>query len=205
MDEEPIKGGPICSHLFWIDLETTSLNIRTAKILELFILVTDRNLQPVDSLEIVIHYPEEELRGLSVWSKKQHTTLLELVKHSTISLSAATAKVVEFLDHHRRGRKAVLAGSSVNFDRQVLEQQILGSGSRIHYRVVDVSTVLELARRWAPLLHQYAPRKTTGHRAREDVWSSLNLLAFYRQSFFAQPWVTYPATSRPPVLHSVFE
>jgi len=202
--DDIVKGGPTSSKLFWIDLETTTLKYSTCKILEVFVLVTDRNLVPIDTCEIVIHYDENDLKDLSRWATHQHRVLLELVKVSKVSLSEAEQQLTTFFDKHREGRKAVLAGSSVYFDRLCLEHQMPALISCIHYRVVDVSTLMELAKRWSPLLHQYAPKRSISHRARDDVYSSLNLLTFYRQSFIQPSWIAHPATRRPPVIHSVY-
>jgi len=195
------------SDLYWIDLETTGLDYRTDKILEIYVLITNRDLEPlVDPLEIVIHYSEEELKTeeLSPWIQKQHGTLLELVRRSSISLTDAQKMLGDYLDKHRYGKKVILAGSSVYFDRNFLQNCMPAVMSRIHHRTVDVTTLLELARRWHPQLHQHAPRKTHNHRARDDVHNSLELLKFYRCALFQPPWAMFPQTYRPPTIHSVY-
>jgi len=196
----------ISPYLFWLDLETTGLDDRNDKILEIFVLVTDRDLNAIDSLELVVHYSDEELEAmnLSSWVLRQHATLLQLVKHSSTNLREAEQQLKDFFIKHCDGKQAILAGSSVYFDRSVLKSQMPLVMPHIHHRLVDVSTLMELARRWMPHLHRFAPLKNQSHRAREDVYSSLNLLSFYRTTFFQPPWQTYPTTSRPPSLHSVY-
>jgi oligoribonuclease len=184
--ERTVKGGPTSSRLFWIDLETSALDYTTCKIFEVFVLVTDQNLQPIDTFEAVVHYNESDLKSVSRWAQNQHRTLLELVETSTMTLSDVERRLANFFDQYRQNKKAVLAGSSVYFDRLCLEHHMPALVSRIHYRVVDVSTLMELAKRWSPSLHQFAPLKSVSHRARDDVYSSLNLLMFYRQ-YFIQP------------------
>jgi oligoribonuclease len=181
----------ISPYLFWIDLETTSLDHQKAKILELFVLVTDRDLAPIDSLELVIHYDATELDQVQIspWVTRQHANLLELVQKSSVTLADATTALARFFDFHAPGKKVMLAGSSVYFDRNVLQIQMPVVMSRLHHRVIDVSTLMELARRWNPHLHQFAPRKNQSHRARDDVYSSLNLMNFYRHYLFQPPIV----------------
>ncbi len=194
-DEGRVKGGPTSSRLFWIDLETGGLNYRDDLVLEVYVLVTDHNLNHLAEFEAVVHHDEAALQSLSRWATNQHRTLLELVRQSRQSLSEVERDLACFFDQHRQNKKAVLAGSSVYFDRLCLEHQMPSLVSRIHYRVVDVSTLLELAKRWSPGLHQFAPRRCLSHRARDDVFSSLNLMAFYKQCFIRAPWVPRSATS----------
>ena len=184
---EFVKGGPTSTNLFWIDLEMTSLDCWTGKILEIFVLVTNSNLDPIDMFEAVIHYDENELSKISRWTLKTHQVLLNLVRQSSRTLKSVEEELGKFFDRYRYGKQAVLAGSAVYFDLKWLEYHMPSLISRLHYRVLDVSTFMEIAKRWFPSLHQFAPPKSTSHRAREDVYSSLNLLTFYRQYMFQPP------------------
>lgn len=189
-----IKGGPTSSRLFWTDIETGGLDYSRDPIFEIFVLVTDQHLQPIDTLELVIHHSEDLIQGISHWATNQHRGLLQMVRASTTTLAQAEQQLANFFDRHRQGKKAVLAGSSVYFDRLCLEHQMPELTSRIHYRVVDVSTLMELAKRWSPSLHRFAPQKSTSHRARDDVYSSLNLLLFYKNHFLQPAWVAHSAS-----------
>ena len=182
-----LSGGRTTQKLLWVDVESTGLDFRHDLILELAAIITDRNLEILDHYQVVIHYTPEQLTSLSAWTKRQHVQLLREVQASRIDLVEATSRFLSFLDRHRNGLKFTLAGSSVGFDRDILRFQMPTIVKYIHYRVLDVSTLIELQKRWYPYLRREMPYHSSGHRAKEDVLSSLNLLRFFRDKMFIQP------------------
>jgi len=188
---------PSTHNIFWIDIETSDL-LPYAPILEIFVMVTDGQLNIIDFIELIIRQNVEEMyeQGtLSHWASRQHkiTNLLQAVGSSPISLERAESALIAFFDSYRQNSLAILAGSSVNFDQSVIRTQMPILSSRIHYRVIDVSSIMELARRWYPSLHKNAPQKSNTHRARDDVLSSHRLLQFYKSSFFMCPSPLLPS------------
>ena len=120
---------------------------------------------------------------------KMHTEsgLLEAIQ-STVSLEEAGAATLEFIRSHApRANHVPLAGNSIGVDRRFLHRYLPEIDDYLHYRCVDVSTVKELCRRWAPKIYGHAPRKGSHHRALDDIRESVAELAYYRETFFSPP------------------
>lgn len=182
-----LHGGPTCDNLLWLDLELTGLDFSKDLILEIAGLVTDRDLHPLEGFSRIIHYEEHDLKQMDAWSKQQHgmeSDLLQQVRNSTVSLSQAAQEFKDFVDRWRGNKKILLAGSSVHHDKLFLQYQMPQLVECLHYRTVDVSSIMELAKRWYPHLHRHGPKPTRSHRAMDDIQSSLTLLRFYRDHFF---------------------
>jgi oligoribonuclease len=176
--------------LVWIDLEMTGLDPRTDHILEIATLVTDADLNVVATgPELVIHQPESNLAVMNEWSREHHAAsgLLERVRSSKISLSEAETATLSFVREHCGPAEAPLAGNSIHMDRFFLKFHMPALEAYLHYRNVDVTTVKELARRWAPAVLAAAPRKADSHRALEDIRESVAELAHYRTELFRLP------------------
>ena len=172
--------------LFWVDLEMTGLDPETCSIVEIASIVTDSQLEIVaHGPELVIHQPESVLDGMNDFVRGLHTKsgLLDRIRASTTSLEDAAAQTLAFLADHVEKGTAPLCGNSVWKDRQFLERYMPGVIGHLHYRVVDVSTIKELVRRWYPAEY-HVPKKREVHRALDDIRESIEELKWYRGKVF---------------------
>ena len=175
-------------YLVWIDMEMTGLDPERERVIELAAIITDKDLVIVaEGPELVVHQAEEILGAMDDWNKKHHggSGLVERVRASTVSDADADAAVVAFIDAHvPAAERPVLAGNSIHQDRRFIHRYLPALDRRLHYRMVDVSTVKELARRWYPALYDTRPAKRESHRALDDIRESIDELRFYRQTVF---------------------
>jgi len=181
-----LSGGPASKNFFFLDLETTGTNFQKDHILEIGVIATSSDLIPIGRLSIVVHHDRAVIDGTSEWHRKQFgTTLLKDVASSTVTLSDAATSLGRFFDTYRDGRKVILAGSSVAFDRLFLQYHMPDMvRDRLHYRVVDVSSIMECVKRWMPRVYSQCKHRTTDHRALADAEESLNDLRFYYNNAF---------------------
>ncbi len=150
-------------------------------------LITDASLEIVaEGPEIVIHQPDSVLDAMDEWNTKHHgeSGLTERVRASTISEAEAEARILEFVSAHCEERAAPLCGNSVHQDRRFLSRYMPKVDAYLHYRIIDVSTVKELAKRWYPETYAEVPKKTGRHRALDDIKESIAELRWYRQRVF---------------------
>ena len=176
--------------LAWMDLEMTGLDATRHVIVEIATLITDDDLELVaEGPDLVIHQPAEALATMDDFVHTMHTTsgLLPQIEASTISLEEAGAATLAFLREHIPEAQTVpLCGNSIGTDRRFLAAYLPEIEDFLHYRSVDVSTVKELARRWAPKVLDVRPNKVLGHRALDDIRESLEELRYYRDRFFVR-------------------
>ena len=187
--------------LVWIDLEMTGLDAGRDHVLEIATVITDDDLNIVgDGLELVIHQPPEVLGLMGDVVSKMHreSGLTDEVRASTVSLAEAQRQTLEFIRRHvpEPGR-VPLCGNSIGMDRRFLNQWLPEIEHHLHYHVVDVSSIRELAARWYPKQAEQRPRKRKGHRALDDILESIEELRYWRSTVFA-PAAAQPAerTSR---------
>lgn len=176
--------------LVWLDLEMTGLDPDRDRILEIAVIVTDGVLSRVlEGPDFAIHQPDSILAGMDAWNRKHHTEsgLVERVARSEHDAPAAEARILEFLRERLEPGLAPLAGNSVHQDRAFLRRWMPRLHEFLHYRNVDVSTLKELARRWAPEVLAEAPPKAGAHRALDDIRESIRELEHYR-SRLGNPW-----------------
>lgn len=170
-------------HLIWIDLEMTGLNPDIDSIIEIATLVTDQNLNVLaEGPELAIYHPLERLEAMDDWNRSTHrkSGLWDRVLASEITMAQAEAFTVEFLAQWVPAEKSPICGNSIGQDRRFLVRQMPRLESYFHYRNLDVSTLKELAARWAPeLLNGF--NKTGSHTALSDVRESVKELVYYRQ------------------------
>jgi oligoribonuclease len=173
--------------LVWIDCEMTGLDLQRDALIEIAALVTDGELNIIDDgVDLVIKPPEEAVRQMSKVVRDMHTTsglLTELP--SGITLAEAEAKVLDYVRSHVPGaKKAPLCGNSIATDRSFLARDMPGLDAHLHYRMVDVSSIKELSRRWYPRAYFASPTKKGGHRALADITESITELRYYRAAVF---------------------
>ena len=178
---------PRSDTLVWADLEMTGLDVERERIIELAFVVTDWNLvELARGPELVVHQSDELLAGMDEWNTEHHgnSGLTERVRASTITERAAELEVLEFLKLHCAAGTAPLAGNSIWQDRRFLAKYMPELDAYLHYRIVDVSSVKELCRRWAPAVFDSAPQKRESHRALGDILESIQELQHYRKRLF---------------------
>lgn len=171
-----------------MDLEMTGLDPRRHVIVEVATLITDDDLAVVaEGPDLVVHATEEELAQMDPVVVKMHTEsgLLDRIRASTLSLADAGAQTLAFLrEHIPEARTVPLCGNSIGTDRRFLATYLPEIEEHLHYRSVDVSTLKELGRRWAPDVVRAAPQKAGSHRALDDIRESLAELQYYRSALF---------------------
>jgi oligoribonuclease len=173
------------NNLVWMDLEFSGLDPDTNVILEIATLVTDAQLNILaEGPQLAIHHPDRLLQGMDDWNKKHHKAsgLLERVKTSRESHKTAQEKTLRFIAQYCKKSSAPLCGNSIHQDRKFLRKYMPGLDDYLHYRIVDVSTVKELARRWYPKLPPF--KKKEKHLALDDIRESIEELKYYREKIF---------------------
>ncbi|MGI9622381.1 MAG: oligoribonuclease [Acidimicrobiales bacterium] len=177
--------------LAWMDLEMTGLEPGRHVIVEIATLITDDSLEIVaEGPDLVIAASPDELAQMDgvVLDMHQRSGLLDQIKASDLGLESAGRQTLEFLQHHIPEPGTVpLCGNSIGTDRRFLSLFLPEIEAFLNYRSIDVSTIKELARRWAPEVLASAPNKAGGHRAMDDVKESVTELKHYRDSFFQIP------------------
>ena len=189
MDKTAAPNDP--EHLVWLDLEMTGLDIRRHVIVEIAVIVTDVDLNPLDDgLDLVIHATEEELAGMDDFVTKMHNKsgLINEIRASTVSVDEAHAQALAYVRGHiPTPRTAPLCGNSIGADRRFLDSKMSELEEYLHYRSIDVSSFKELARRWNPGVYKKRPGKAEQHRALGDILESIAELRFYRDNFLRLP------------------
>lgn len=174
--------------LVWVDLEMTGLEPETDVIVEIAIIVTDGKLeQIIEGPNLVIHAPDEILDNMPQIVVDMHKAsgLTERVKASTLTVEEAETEVIAWLNQYVPDPNvAPLAGNSVHADRAFMKKYMPNLEKHVHYRNVDVSTIKELVKRWAPEIAEQEPDKVGNHRALGDIRDSIDQLKFYRQRVF---------------------
>jgi len=173
--------------LIWVDCEMTGLNLPNDALVEIAVLVTDDNLNPIgNGVEVVIKPPASALEQMSDFVREMHTDsgLLPLLDSGT-TLSQAEEIILKYLEETGvPAGKAPLAGNSLWLDRNFIARDLPRFNQFIHYRSVDVSSIKEIAKRWYPKAYFSAPEKSGNHRALGDVYDSIAELAHYRAAIF---------------------
>ena len=172
----------------WVDCEMTGLDLGTDRLIEVAVVVTDTDLRVLDEgLDVVISTDDEALDRMDDVVRRMHAEsgLTDAVRASTVSLADAEQQVLDHVTSLVPDRRsAPLCGNSVYVDRGFLARDMPRFDDHLHYRIVDVSSVKELARRWHPSVYYDAPEKAGGHRALADALESIAELRYYRRTLF---------------------
>ncbi|MGR9086051.1 MAG: oligoribonuclease [Gammaproteobacteria bacterium] len=174
-------------HLIWIDLEMTGLNPDTDLIIEIATIVTDKELNILAQGPVLaIHQSDAALAAMDDWNQKHHAQsgLIERVRNSEITDAEAERRTIEFLKQWVPESISPMCGNSIGQDRRFLYRYMPRLEAYFHYRSIDVSTLKELAARWAPDIRS-GFNKIASHQALEDIKESIEELRYYREHLFA--------------------
>lgn len=177
------------NNLVWIDLEMTGLDPQTDRILEIATIVTDGQLNVLEEGPVLaVHQEEAVLEAMDEWNTRTHGSsgLIERVRASTLTEADAEAVTLEFLAKYVPAGASPLCGNSICQDRRFMARLMPRLEGFLHYRNLDVSTLKELARRWAPDLAASFKKNNT-HQALDDIRESVRELQFYREHFIREP------------------
>jgi oligoribonuclease len=177
--------------LVWIDCEMTGLDLRNDALIEIAALVTDGSLHVLgEGVDLVIHADESALSAMPDVVREMHARsgLTEEVRRSTVTLREAEDQVLAYIrEHVPDPHTAPLAGNSIATDRGFLARDMPVLDDHLHYRMVDVSSIKELCRRWFPRVFYAKPEKGMAHRALADIRESIRELDYYRHTLFVPP------------------
>ena len=177
--------------LVWIDCEMTGLDLGSDRLIEIAALVTDADLNVLgDGVDVVIHTDDAALNGMIDVVARMHRSsgLTEEVRASTIDVATAEELVLDYIrEFVPHARTAPLAGNSIATDRGFLTRDMPTLDDYLHYRMIDVSSIKELCRRWYPKIYYGQPEKGLAHRALADIQESIRELRYYRRIAFVPP------------------
>ena len=186
----PASDRALTDRIVWIDCEMTGLSLEHDALVEVAALVTDFELTVLgDGVDVVIAPPAEALAQMGDFVREMHTTsgLLDELEGG-VSLEEAQRRVLEYVRTWvPEPGKAPLGGNTVATDRAFLLRDMPELEAHLHYRIVDVSSIKELSRRWYPRAYFAAPTKSGGHRALADIRESIAELRYYREAVFVDP------------------
>jgi oligoribonuclease len=174
--------------LVWIDCEMTGLDLTTDRLIEIAVLVTDADLNILgEGIDIVIHTDDQALSSMIDVVKDMHSRsgLTEEVRSSIVDVAAAEELVLDYIRTHvKQAKTAPLAGNSIATDRGFIARDMAKLDEFLHYRMIDVSSIKELCRRWYPRVFYAKPEKGMTHRALADIRESIRELDYYRRTLF---------------------
>merc|ERR1712183_877917 len=165
----------------------TGLDINKEHIIEMACIITDKDLRPLcEGLTVVIHQPDYVLDNMGEWCTKHHgeSGLTKAVKESEVSLQQCEQMMIDLVQRYTKKGRCCLAGNSVHCDKEFLNKYMPNFMDHLHYRIIDVSTIKELARRWYHIAYTGLPAKRLNHRALDDIIESIEELKYYRKFVF---------------------
>ncbi|MEW5789417.1 MAG: oligoribonuclease [Pseudomonadota bacterium] len=173
------------THLVWVDMEMSGLDPDKDRVLEVALVVTDKDLNLVEEGPVlVVHQDDAVLDGMDNWNKSTHgkSGLIDKVKASTHSEADVAERMIQFMKQHVGERKSPMCGNSICQDRRFMARHLPTLEAYFHYRNLDVSTLKELAARWRPDLKD-GFKKANSHTALADIQESIAELKYYRETF----------------------
>ena len=173
-------------NLVWIDLEMTGLDPETDSIIEIATIVTNSNLEIIaEGPNLVLHQPASRFEVMDAWNQNQHVKsgLWQQVTTSGVSLLEAEQTTLKFLIDHTKANESPLCGNSVWQDRRFLKKYMPRLDAHLHYRLIDISSIKELAKRWYEEEKVHIKSKES-HRALDDIKESISELIHYRSTIF---------------------
>jgi len=185
--------------LVWIDCEMTGLNLTSDALVEIACIITDGELNALDEgIDALIKPPAEALDGMADVVREMHTASSLLAElQGGLTLAEAQDLVLTYVRQHvPDAGKVPLCGNSIATDRMFIARDMPELDAYLHYRMVDVSSIKELARRWYPRVYYANPPKRGGHRALADILESIQELRYYREAIFVPPPGPDTATAR---------
>ena len=174
--------------LVWMDLEMTGIDSERDSITEIATIVTDDQLNVVEEGPVfAVSQPEEVLAGMDDWNQKTHgeSGLIRRIREEGVAMADAEAETLAFISRHVEEGQAPLCGNTIWQDRRFLVRYMPKLEDYLHYRLIDVSTVKELARRWVPAIAAGHTKKGA-HTALSDIRESIDELKYYRSTFFRE-------------------
>jgi oligoribonuclease len=189
----------VSDYLVWIDCEMTGLDLRTDALIEVALLMTDAELNVVgDGVDLVIKPPQEALDTMPDVVRAMHTAsgLLDELGAGITLAEAEEQLLLAVRQYVPDVRKAPLCGNSIATDRGFIARDLPELDNHLHYRMIDVSSIKELARRWYPRVYFASPAKKGGHRALADIQESIDELRYYREALFVPQPGPDTATAR---------
>ncbi len=177
--------------LVWIDCEMTGLDLRQDALIEVAALVTDPDLNVLgEGVDVVIHADDKQLAAMNEVVSTMHAKsgLTDAVRAATVTVAEAETMVLDYVRQHVPDpRTAPLCGNSIATDRGFIARDMPTLDAHLHYRMIDVSSVKELCRRWFPRTYYGQPPKGLAHRALADIKESIRELEYYRRTVFVPP------------------
>ncbi|XP_008216123.1 probable oligoribonuclease [Nasonia vitripennis] len=186
-DSEDVSVTQNRNGIVWIDMEMSGLDVDKNRILEIACLITDENLNVIsDEFQAVLYQPDTELDTMNDWCQNNHgkTGLIDACKKSAETEDAVDINLLYFMMKYIPKGKCPLAGNSVYVDRLFLRKYMPVSNDYIHYRIIDVSSIKEVVKRWKPEMYSNIPKKEFNHRALDDIKESILELKFYKDNVF---------------------
>ncbi|MEV6324619.1 oligoribonuclease [Nocardia sp. NPDC051787] len=178
-------------YMVWMDCEMTGLRLDSDKLIEVAALVTDSDLNILgEGVDIVIHADDDALAAMPAVVAEMHARsgLTEEVRRSTVTLEEAEQRILDYIrEYIPTPRTVPLAGNSIATDRGFIARDMPLLDAHLHYRMVDVSSIKELCRRWYPRIYFGQPEKGLSHRALADIKESIRELEYYRRTAFVAP------------------
>lgn len=175
--------------IVWIDCEMTGLDLSIDELVEISVVITDSDLNPMDEgIDLIIKPSTQAVDHMNDFVRKMHTNSGLINEWDDgLTLEEASAQVLSYIKERvPEQRKAPLGGNSVGTDKTFLERYMPEVVDHLHYRIIDVSSIKELAKRWYPRTYFASPEKTGNHRALGDIYDSIDELRYYRAALMPQ-------------------